>query len=75
MKNDIVRVTVTKVERTGYNRNGQPRCRVFWKFSRQTGSNMTASGAAFLVQGDPKPGEYDITVNGRDQIVNMVKVD
>lgn len=74
MKIDTVRVTVTKVERTGCNANGQSRCRVWWKFSKQRGWNMTASGAAFLIGGDPEPGEYDIDVNSRNVITDMRKV-
>lgn len=76
MKPTTVRLTVTEVKRTGYNTNGQPRCRITWEFPQQMirDSAMTKSGAEFLIQGDPTPGEYDVDLDGRGLITDMRKV-
>jgi hypothetical protein len=75
MKSTTVRLTVTDVKRTGYNTNGQPRCKVTYVINPMVNDvAMTKSGAEFLIQGDPRPGEYDIDFNGRGLITDMRKV-
>lgn len=73
MSDTTIRLTVVEVKRTGYNTNGQPRCRITWEFPRLLirESAMTKSGAAFLIGGDPTPGEYDIDIDGRGNITDM----
>ncbi len=69
---DTIRVTVTKVERLRNSRDGGPRFRVFWKFSKQSGMCVTKSDAQIgsLLTGD-ESGEYDITTDFQGHIVAM----